>query len=177
MKDMTFGDASAFSSFDPTPRAPSAPKTQGPYAFDDVAKTVDLALIGTWDEGYTAADVLFGMMKGDAALPNGPYADILVQEPFADEGFEQGQSKDGLPRYLVKGFDALCTFSYPITLCDENGVFATIPMENRSFAEIRRLVNQAVSTRLGGAGKWRSERAVIGSDGRNVRMNVPIVRV
>lgn len=174
---MTFGDASAFSSFNPTPRAPDAPKVRRPYAFDDDARTVDLALIGTWDEGYTAANVLFGMMKGDAALPNGPYADILVREPFAEEGLQRGQSEDDLPQYLVKGLDALCTFSYPVTLCDEGGVFATIPLENRSFAEIRRLVHEAVSARLGASGAWRSERAVIGSDGRDVRMNVPIVRI
>lgn len=169
---MTFGDASAFSSFNPTPRAPSAPEVHGPYAFDDDAKTVDLALLGTWDEGHTAASTIFRMMKGDASMPEGPFDAISVREPYASEGLEEGQTVEDLPLYTVVGFDAVCPFDYPILLKDEHGTFATIPMKGSSYADLRLLVHKAVSSRMGGSGAWRSQRAFIDGDG----MNVPIVR-
>jgi len=173
---MSFGDASAFSRFNPTPKAPRAPIIRGPYAFDRSAGTVDLNLLGDWDEGHTEADVLFGMMQGDAALPQGQHAEISVWEPFVEEGLDEGQTRNNLQKYIVKGFDALCTLPYPMTLSDVEGVFATIDMTGISFEEIRNSAHQAVADRLGGTGTWRREGGFIGKTGTITSMHVPIVR-
>lgn len=170
---MTFGNAEAYASFNATPRVATIPTAPGPYAFDRIAETVDLNLLTSRDEGYTSGSVLFSMMKGDASLPTGPYPEIRILEPFGEEGLEDGQTHDDLPLFLVQGYDARCTLPYPIVLSDADGVFATIPMEQVPFADIRRNVNEAVSTRLGGEGSWKS----VGGGIHDKGMHVPIVRV
>jgi hypothetical protein len=172
---MTFGNAEAYASFNTNPIAakiPKIPAEPGPYAFDRIAETVDLNLLTSRDEGYTSASVLFSMMEGDASLPAGPYHEIRILEPFGEEGLEDGQTHDDLPLFLVQGFDARCTLPYPIVLSDAEGVFATIPMDQVPFEEIRRKVNEAVSIRLGGAGSWKS----VGGGIHGKAMHVPIVR-
>ncbi len=124
--------------------------------FDPDARTVDLRKIDhRTDEHECAWSTIYGMCLGmDASLPNGPFPDFTIKEPFALEDVDEEDIAEADIDYTVIGMDAISPFPQTFVLTDADGEFDRFEGKGMTFAAVRTRISSKVSERLAGQGRW-----------------------